>query len=186
MPRPTRRRACLAPSAGCRLLSCNVLIAIPALSLDLGDRYQIIDLANHTPYFGGIGQNATAIDATQTQPTYRITVVLFGANHRAHECDFKLFLCHSLPQNFLNGFTSLGGNLGRSIARSQAIKCSTYEVIRVVRAKALGDHITHPECFENCAHGTTSNYPGTLDSGRDEHFRCSVATNHCMVQSTVF
>src|SRR5690625_3315515 len=95
-PRPTRCWACLAPSAGCRLFSCNVVIAIPALSLDLGDRYEIIDLANHPTYLGGIGQDAAAVDAAYTQTTHRITVVLFGANHRAHECDFKLFLCHSL------------------------------------------------------------------------------------------
>src|SRR5699024_6969698 len=95
-PRPTRWRACLAPSAGCRLFNCNVLIAIPALNLDLGDRYEIIDFANHPPYFRSIGQDAAAVDATQAQPTYRITVVLLGANHRAHECDLKLFLCHSL------------------------------------------------------------------------------------------
>src|SRR5690625_3364083 len=112
IPRPTRWRACRAPMGGCRLFNCNVVIAIPAKSLDLGNRYQIIDLANHAPNLGGIGQNAAAVNTAQTQTPYRITVVSFGANYRAHESDFKLFLCHSLPHDFLDRLATLGGNLG--------------------------------------------------------------------------
>src|SRR5690625_7546495 len=66
-PRPTRCWACLAPSAGCRLFSCNVVIAIPALSLDLGDRYEIIDLSNNPTYIGGINPISAELHSAQSQ-----------------------------------------------------------------------------------------------------------------------
>src|SRR3989344_4091472 len=87
IPRPTRRLACLAPSAGLMLLSSMIYLSV--------DFDQIADLVNHAAHFGRILQFAHAVELAQTQATNGGAVRFLGANRAAHQLNLDgLLRCH--------------------------------------------------------------------------------------------
>src|SRR5512146_2641151 len=88
MPRPTRRRAFLLPSAGLMLFS----------SMVLDDLHQVRDLVDHPAHRGRVLELALAAEPAQAQPAHRRPMRLARAGDAAHQLDFqRLFVRHVDP-----------------------------------------------------------------------------------------
>eukprot|EP00042_Codosiga_hollandica_P002901 m.12581 g.12581 ORF g.12581 m.12581 type:complete len:131 (+) comp17568_c0_seq1:1694-2086(+) len=89
MPRPTRRLACLEPSAGLIVLSSIVLSScVPCLE----HLHQIGDLVDHAAHCGRVFQGALAVQPTQTQADHGGTVRGTAADGATHQLDRHGFL----------------------------------------------------------------------------------------------
>src|SRR5439155_3670242 len=93
MPRPTRRRAFLAPAAGLIVFNrISVLPFLPASSRRLADLQQVADLADHSSRRRRVDDVGRVVRPLEAEPAYRRTMVLLAAVGALHQRDLDLLV----------------------------------------------------------------------------------------------
>ncbi|ACY86044.1 hypothetical protein ETAE_3213 [Edwardsiella piscicida] len=121
-------------------------------------------------------------DATQTQAKQRCLMFRQTADRTAGLSNFDS-LCHGLlPQNFFNGFTTLGSDHFRRFHTFQTVDSCTNHVNRVGGTICFSQNVTNSSDFQDGAHCTTGDDTGTFRSRLHEHTRTRVSTFNRVLQ----
>src|SRR4249919_2133206 len=77
--------------------------------------------------------------------------------------------------DLLELLAALGRDVARRLHGGQTLEGRAHQVDRVARTDGLGQHVLHPDGFEDGAHRATGDDAGTLGGGHHEHAGRAVA-----------